>query len=896
MRKSLGISAVVVLFFPFISISSFEQPSPPGAAVKPPNATAQVLAQRNLPLEFIPNAGQTDSRVKFYIKGSDRTLYFSPEGVTLALFEETKAAKSERKEVLSGLKERKSGPRESWVVKMDFVGARKDIAPEGLDKTGAAFSYFKGSREDWHTGLPGYRRIIYRNLWPGIDLVYKGDVGRLKYEFIVGPGVDPGLIRLNIQGANGVTVDKDSRLVVDTPLEKIIDDKPLVYQDNKIGRQKPVEAAYKLEKAKAGSTQVEFSLADYDRSLPLVIDPATLVYCGFIGGSGSEEGYGIAVDGSGSAYIMGDTGSTETTFPVGVGPDLTLNGNYDVFVAKVNASGTGLDYCGFIGGSGSEGGNGIAVDGSGSAYITGDTNSTETTFPVWVGPDLTFNGYRDAFVAKVNASGTGLDYCGYIGGSNWDEAIAIAVNGSGSAYITGYTNNDETTFPVGVGPDLTFNGYYDAFVAKVNASGTGLDYCGFIGGSNFDIGCSIAVDGSGSAYITGYTNNDETTFPVGVGPDLTFNGYIDAFVAKVNASGTGLVYCGYIGGSGAETGRGIALDGSGSAYITGETYSDETTFPVGVGPDLTFKGYYDAFVARVNASGTGLDFCGYIGGSNYDVSYGIALDGSGSAYITGETYSDETTFPVGVGPDLIHNGGDDAFVAKIAYAPEFVEMFADISLSKAVDNLKPYVDENVIFTVTAANLGPDNATGVVVKDLLPVGLSFVSASASQGTYDPATGLWTVGALNDDGTSTLTLRAKVDKEGTITNTATSAGLNEIDRNALNNTASVSLTAEYRVYAPSSFLLQRLESDLIFSTEHVNRLTWAANPLNKSLIVSYRLYRKAKAQPDTAFALYKEFASSVTSFDDRGLKMDDLFTYRLTSVNIAGKESEPVEAGN
>ncbi len=278
-----------------------------------------------------------------------------------------------------------------------------------------------------------------------------------------------------------------------------------------------------------------------------------------------------------------------------------------------------------------------------------------------------------------------------------------------------------------------------------------------------------------------------------------------------------------------------------------------------------------------------------------DRSSSIAVDGSGSAHITGETYSDETTFPVGVGPDLTYNDGyGDAFVAKIAYEPEV--QFADISLSKSVDNIAPYVDDMVVFTVTAANLGPDNATGVVVKDLLPAGLSFVSASASQGAYDQATGLWTVGALSSGSSATLTLRATVDKDGTITNTATTAGLNETDPNPLNNTAAASLTAEYRVYAPSSFLLQRLESDLIFSKEYINRLTWAANPLNKSIIANYRLYRKAKAQPDTAFALYKEFASSVTSFDDRGLKMDELFTYRLTSVSITGKESEPVEAGN
>jgi hypothetical protein len=167
---------------------------------------------------------------------------------------------------------------------------------------------------------------------------------------------------------------------------------------------------------------------------------------------------------------------------------------------------------------------------------------------------------------------------------------------------------------------------------------------------------------------------------------------------------------------------------------------------------------------------------------------------------------------------------------------------------------------------------------------------------TQGTYDKASGLWTVGGLRNQNSAALTLRARVDKEGTITNTATTAGLSETDRNAFNNTAEVSLTVEYKVYPPLGFQVQRLENDLIFFKEYINRLSWAANPLNGSVIVSYRLYRKAKGQPDTAFALYKEFAASVSGFDDRWLKMDELFTYRMTSVNAAGSESEPLDAGN
>ena len=370
--------------------------------------------------------------------------------------------------------------------------------------------------------------------------------------------------------------------------------------------------------------------------------------------------------------MTGAADSTEQTFPVTVGPDLTFNGSIydsDAFVAKVSASGRSLMYCGYIGGSGDDAGSGIAVDGAGNAYVIGRTWSTEQTFPVTVGPDLTFNGgYRDAFVAKVNASGTGLVYCGYLGGSGDEFSEDIAVDGAGHAYVTGRTDSTEQTFPVTVGPDLTFNGgYRDAFVAKVNKSGTGLAYCGYIGGSDDDWALGIAVDRVGHAYVTGRTGSTEQTFPVTVGPDLTYNGGVtDAFMAKVNASGAGFVYCGYIGGSSDDHGCGITVDAAGNAFVTGYTGSSEQTFPVKVGPLLTCNGVYgDAFVAKVDSTGTGLEYCGYIGGNNGAWAWGIAVDGVGCAYVTGQTSSTEQTFPVVEGPDLTYNGNGDAFVAKV---------------------------------------------------------------------------------------------------------------------------------------------------------------------------------------------------------------------------------------
>jgi hypothetical protein len=404
----------------------------------------------------------------------------------------------------------------------------------------------------------------------------------------------------------------------------------------------------------------------------LVLDPAIVVYAGYIGGSGLDAGLGITVDSAGNAYVTGSTRSARVTFPDKVGPDVTFNGGTaDAFVAKVNAAGTTLVYAGYIGGNGHDIGSGIAVDRAGNAYVTGTTESTETTFPEKVGPDLTHNGAivgdQDAFVVKINAAGTALVYAGYIGGEDFDRGKAIAVDSAGNAYVTGLTNSTEATFPAIVGPDLTHNGAPDAFVAKVNAAGTALIYAGYLGGNSSDEASGIAVDSTRNAYVTGTTQSTQATFPEKRGPDLTFNGgFIDAFVAKVNATGSALVYAGYIGGNDFDSGHGIAVDRAGNAYVTGMTRSTQATFPDKVGPDLTFNGgIEDAFVAKVNAPGTKLLYAGYIGGNDFDSGHGIAVDRTGNAFVTGRTNSNQATFPEKVGPDLTINGDTDVFVARL---------------------------------------------------------------------------------------------------------------------------------------------------------------------------------------------------------------------------------------
>jgi hypothetical protein len=602
-----------------------------------------------IPLSFLPNRGQIRGPVDYYAEGPRRSVYVGPSGVMLALTGSRAEASAERSE--------------RWLVKLAFLGERRGVHPEARHRLPGIVSYFSGSRSSWRTGIPLYARLVYRRLWPGIDLALAGSTRRLKYQFIVHPGADARDIRLAYRGAMSLRLNDQGRLRVGTPVGGFTDDRPVAFQ-RRAGKRTAVSVTY----AAGGGGRLKdgfgFDVGSYDERRRLVIDPAVFIYSGFIGGSRSEGGAGIAVDAAGRAYVVGTTNSHPSSFPAKVGPDRTYGGQRDAFVAKVSASGTRLIYVGYIGGRAFEAGNAVAVDTSGNAYVTGTTSSGPASFPVTVGPDLTYNGTSDAFVAKVDASGTALDYAGYVGGDSTENATGIAVDGSGHAFLTGWTLSDEGTFPVAVGPDVTFNSgpgaLSDAFVAKVDATGAELDYAGYVGGDLDDSGNDVAVDGSGNAYVTG-TTDSESGFPVAVGPDLTFNGRPDAFISKVNASGAGLVYSGYIDG---DSGTGVEVDASGSAYIGGYT---GPSLPATVGPDLTPNGGTDAFVARVVPSGAALAYAGYIGGHANDYGEGLGLDGSGHAYLVGLTLSHERTFPVTSGPDPTHNGGGrDAFVARVA--------------------------------------------------------------------------------------------------------------------------------------------------------------------------------------------------------------------------------------
>ncbi len=647
-----------------------------------------------LPLYFVENRGQLDKRVGYYIQGRDKTVYFSDTGVTFALHSGSPATSSSA----DG-----SNSAQRYIVKLDFVGARAGVKPEGRNAAEATFSYFTGPKENWKAGMKSYSELVYRELWPGIDLVYAGTVNRMKYTFHVRPGADPNQIKLAYRGASTVQLNPAGELEIATPTGGFKDDQPISHQTLN-GKLREVKTAFALPTESPAETNAKprdevrqvfgFKLDAYDATQELVIDPAVLVYCGYIGGSGgsgdSEQAEDIAVDSAGNAYVTGWTDSNQSSFPVTAGPDLTYSAFTDAYVAKVNAAGTALLYCGYIGGTGSDRGYGIAVDSAGNAYIAGQSGSSQVTFPVIVGPDLTSSG-TDAFVAKLNPAGSALLYCGYIGGNSTDSGYDIAIDSSGNAYVVGETFSTQTTFPDGdgfgavPGADQTHNGSNDAFVAKVSANGTGLVYASYLGGSGSDIGWGIALDSSNNAIISGQTASDQTTFPTGTGFgalttfDGTYNTNTDAFLAKFDAAGTALLYAGYVGGNGSDYGYDVAVNGSGAAYLAGYAASTQTTFPDGdpdnndtfpvPGIDQTYNNP-DAFLAIISSAGA-LTYATYIGGNGFDAAYGVAVDASNNVYLSGESLSSTADFPkdggfTGIaGFDQTFNGNVDAFIVRL---------------------------------------------------------------------------------------------------------------------------------------------------------------------------------------------------------------------------------------
>jgi Cep192 domain 4/Beta-propeller repeat/HYDIN/CFA65/VesB-like, Ig-like domain len=579
------------------------------------------LAQ--LPLSFEANRGQTDSRVKYLARGHNYTLFLTENEAVLAL---------------RSTKPGRTGQQPSSVLRLHLVGSAAAMRITGQSLTGGYSNYFLGNNpRHWHTHIPNYARVRYQQVYPGIDLIYYGHQGELENDFILSPESNPKSIRIGLVGADGMRVDRSGNLVLKVGAGEVFLRKPRAYQGREAGR-KEVAIHYVLR----SGNQVGFGLGAYDHQQDLVIDPV-LSYSTYLGGTGGDIGYGIAVDSSGDAYVTGITNSS--TFPTTTGAHSAVyGGNGDVFVAKIDPTGTAatisatpqLVYSTFLGGSGTDSGNAIVVNAGGDAFVTGSTDSPD--FPTTSGAFQTVfgGGTSDAFVTQLTSTGGGLIYSSYLGGSDADSGLGIATDSSNNAYITGSTLSPN--FPT-VGPVQALRaGGSDAFVAKVDFTGASLVYSTYLGGSKADVGQSVKVDSSGDAFVAGYTFS--TDFPL-QGPVQGANaGTTNAFVTELNPAGSAFTFSTYYGGSSDDRAFGLALDSSGNVYITGSSLS--TDFPTSVGVLQGINhGESDVFLTKINPSGQTVAYSTLLGGSGVEQGNGIAVDSSGDAFVTGFTTSSD---------------------------------------------------------------------------------------------------------------------------------------------------------------------------------------------------------------------------------------------------------------
>ncbi|TAE00709.1 MAG: hypothetical protein EAZ98_03750, partial [Oscillatoriales cyanobacterium] len=593
----------------------------------------QQTSYGQIPLSFIANAGQTDPNVKFQVKGAGHSIYFTPNEITFTAFQKPNEPGNQA--------------TTSSIVRSSLANSNPNPTISGLEKLPGFANFILGEdSSQWRTDVPTFNGVVYQNVYQGIDRVFKGTEGQLKSEFLVAPFADPNQIKMNYSGVNNIRLRDDGSLILETPLGELIDNAPIVYQDIN-GQRVNVPAAYNL----LGNNQVNFSLGDFDRTQPLVIDPV-LAYSTYLGGSASDSANRMTVDSTGAAYIIGTTVNNFTTTPGAY--QTTPAGQADFLVTKINPEGTALVYSTYIGGTGNEYGIGIAVDGQGNAYLTGQVDPGYPTTPGSFQPTATT---YNAAATKLNVAGNSLVYSTFLGGNGSALGTSIAVDSNGNAYVTGPTGDN---FPIANASQPQIGGNIDAFITKVNPTGSGLVYSTYFGGSNRDEGQGIAVDSNGNAYVSGitYSTNLPLTNPV---QTTIGGGQYDAFISKFTPNGA-RIYSTYLGGTGDDQGTSIAADSSGNAYIVGTTSS--TNFPI-VSPIqlLNAGGANDAFVSKLSAAGNSLIYSTYLGGSGDDKGDRIIVDSANNAYVTGDTTS--TNFPTQNAIQSVSGGGKDAFVTKI---------------------------------------------------------------------------------------------------------------------------------------------------------------------------------------------------------------------------------------
>jgi hypothetical protein len=633
------------------------------AATKQARPNVQV-SFATLPLAFEQNQGQTDAQVKYMARARGYQLFLTNNDALFSLHSKSfqpgvAARRTPRTLELNSKGSRNQDVDSFSTVRMELVNGSSSAAVIASEPLPGKSNYYIGNDpKNWHTGVSQYARVAYKNVYPGVDLAYYGEQNKLEFDFIVAPNSSPSSIGFAFSGAQRLATSPSGDLVVSSAAGDIVLHNPVAYQKQG-GIRQPVDAQFVL----AAHHQVRFQLGPYDRSRELIIDPS-VTYATYLGGSAEDDAYAIGFDANGSAYLTGQTESTD--FPIVGGYSGTNVGNFDVFVTKINAKGDSLIYSTYIGGSRDDSGNALAVDSSGDVFVAGGTASPDFPTPIKGSYQRSFGGGTlNAFVFELKPGGSIFVFSTYLGGTGMDYANGIAIDATGTYVVGSASSVDFPTTPTAFQPDIA--GTSNGFVTKLDPTGATLLYSTYLGGSG-DFASAVAVSSS-QAYVTGATQNPAPTFPSTPGAfqstcDSCSPTSPDAFVTAFNSAGTGLVYSTFLGGSGADGGLGIAVDSSGDAYVTGITQSAD--FPTqspwqkalgGSTQNLT----QNAFVTELNPTGSALTYSTYLGGNTSDGGSSIAVDANKNAYVTGQAES--PNFPLSQPTQGTLGGGNDAFVS-----------------------------------------------------------------------------------------------------------------------------------------------------------------------------------------------------------------------------------------
>jgi uncharacterized protein (TIGR03437 family) len=600
----------------------------------------------DLPVSFEANQGQLEPEVYFRTRAGRYQLEFLRNSSRLSWAEGNRGR----------------------TIELQFPGSAAAVTVEGAERLPGTTNYFLGpGADEWVTGIPTFRQIVYRDLYPGVDLIFYGQGESIEFDFVVDPGADPSLIRLEfVDGAGrrerGLAITTGGELQVGPPNQPLRLLRPVIYQAGESGREM-VGGEYVV----APDALVEISLAGYDRTRQLVIDPL-IQFSSLLGGAGQETPYAMTIDQVGNIYIAGQTSSTN--FPIRAGYDNSINGTSDAFIIKINPSGSAILAATFLGGRNpGDRALDIKLDRDGFVYVCGETSSLN--FPIKQGFQNTYRGNTDGFISIFNNNLNQLMFSSYLGGSSFDSITRLAISPDQQIYLTGGTRS--TNFPIVDAMQPVLQGRMDAFVTKIDPLGS-IVFSTYLGGpdmglevSEDETGYGIVLDTLQNVYVTGVTSS--RNFPLVNAIQPRFGGVEDGFVVKMRGDGRALLYSTYLGGERADRGRAIAVDSFGQAIITGYTFFGD--FPTANAFQPAYRGNLDAFVTKLSATGREFIFSTFLGGSgeensgtiNDQIPAGsVAVDRIGNVYVAGKTSSAD--FPVRLPVQGGLRGVTDGFISK----------------------------------------------------------------------------------------------------------------------------------------------------------------------------------------------------------------------------------------